>query len=188
MPIPQNAAHWHIILAHIPALLFMVSAVIMILATLWKDGRWQRVALGFIVAAVVSTGVTFQLGEEAEDIVETLPGTEQYIHPHEETRRNRAQHYPSVRDFDSSRCGGSRASTRCLPAWASWGAVAVIDWHHYPAAGECRRERAGRSIILKSGRDSPAWRVGWKMTTAGIVTEEREGRRLNKSSNNREQS
>lgn len=124
MPIPQNAAHWHIILAHIPALLFMVSAVIMILATLWKDGRWQRVARGFIVAAVVSTGVTFQLGEEAEDIVETLPDTEQYIHPHEEIAETARNIIIPFGILIIILWWFTRKHT-LLPAWASWGAVVV---------------------------------------------------------------
>lgn len=123
-PIPQNAAHWHIIIAHAPAILFMVSAVLMILATLWKDGRWQRVALGFIVVAVISTGITFKMGEEAEDIVETLPDTEQYIHPHEEIAETARNIIIPFGILIIILWWFTRKHT-LLPMWASWGAAVV---------------------------------------------------------------
>lgn len=125
IPIPQNAAHWHIVLAHIPALLFLVSAALMTLATLWRDGRWQRVALGFIVAAAVCTVVVFQFGESGEDIVETLPDTEQYIHPHEElaeTARN------IIIPFGLLILGlwWFTKKHTLLPVWAAWGSIVVL--------------------------------------------------------------
>lgn len=124
IPIPVNAAHWHIVLAHFPAILFMVAALLMFLATLWKDGRWQRVALGFIIAAAFSTVVVFQFGEEAEDIVEQLPDTEQYIHPHEEIAETARNIILPFGILILALWWFTRKHT-LLPVWASWGAVAV---------------------------------------------------------------
>jgi hypothetical protein len=125
IPIPQNPAHWHILLAHIPALLYMVSIVILALATFWRDVRWQRVALGFIVVATITTGITFKMGEEGEDIVETLPGTEQYIHPHEELAETARNIILPFGILILALWWFTRKHT-LLPAWASWGAIAVM--------------------------------------------------------------
>lgn len=125
IPIPQNAAHWHIILAHIPALLFLVSAALMTLATLWRDGRWQRVALGFIIAAAFCTVVVFQFGESGEDLVETLPDTEQYIHPHEELAETARNIILPFGILILALWWFTRKHT-LLPVWAAWGAVVVL--------------------------------------------------------------
>lgn len=125
IPIPQNPAHWHILLAHIPALLYMVSIVILALATFWRDVRWQRVALGFIVAASICTVVVFQFGESGEDIVETLPGTEQYIHPHEELAETARNIILPFGILILALWWFTRKHT-LLPAWASWGVIAVM--------------------------------------------------------------
>ena len=125
IPIPVNGAHWNIILRPIPALLDIVSAVILVLATFWKDGRWQRVALGFIVAATVCTVVVFQFGEDAEHIIEAMPDAasmEGYIHPHEElaeTARNIILPFGIV---ILALWWFTRKHT-LLPVWAAWGAV-----------------------------------------------------------------
>lgn len=92
IPIPVNAAHWHIVLVHYPMAGLMVGLVVLGLATWFKDGRWQRVALAFILASAALTGASFQTGEGAEHLVEGLPGIEEArIHEHEElaeTARN----------------------------------------------------------------------------------------------------
>ncbi len=92
IPIPVNSAHWHIVLVHYPMAGLMVSLVVLGLATWFRDGRWQRVALAFILASAAFTGASFQTGEGAEHIVKGLPGIEDArIHEHEElaeTARN----------------------------------------------------------------------------------------------------
>ena len=128
IPIPINGAHWHIVLAHIPALLYIVGAVVLILATLWKDGRWQRVALGFVVAATLCTGVVFQFGEDAEHIIEAQPDAanmERYIHPHEElaeTARNIVIPFGVLILL----LWWFTRKHALLPVWAAWGAVVVM--------------------------------------------------------------
>lgn len=92
IPIPVNAAHWHIVLVHYPMAGLMASLVVLGLATCFKDVRWQRVALAFMVATAALTAASFLTGEDAEHIVEGLPGIEDArIHEHEElaeTARN----------------------------------------------------------------------------------------------------
>ena len=83
--LPQNAAHWHTIIVHFPAFSLLFSAVLLLIAAALKEGRFQRVALLFIILTAVATMLTAKTGEEAEDIVEQLPGVEEhYIHDHEE--------------------------------------------------------------------------------------------------------
>ncbi len=121
--IPQNAAHWHAIVSHISPILFMVAAAIMVLATVWKDIRWQRVALGLIIVSVITTAVTFQMGEEAEHLMET-DANEQYIHPHEELAET-ARYIVIPFGLLILTLWWFTRKHRLLPAWASWGAVVV---------------------------------------------------------------
>lgn len=127
MPIPINGAHWHIVLAHIPALLYIVSAAILLLATLWKDGRWQRVALGFIVAATLCTTVVFSFGEDAEHIIEAQPDAanmERYIHPHEELAETARNVIIPFGILVLLMWWFTRKHA-LLPSWAAWGVVVV---------------------------------------------------------------
>ncbi len=128
IPIPVNGAHWHIVLAHIPALLYIVSAAILVLATIWKDGRWQRVALGFIVAATFCTTVVFSFGEDAEHIIESQPDAsnmESYIHPHEELAETARNIILPFGILILALWWFTRKHT-LLPVWAAWGAVVVM--------------------------------------------------------------
>lgn len=126
IPIPENAAHWHIVLVHMPMIFFKVSAIVMVLATLWKDGRWQRVALGFLIAAVLLTGAAFQSGESAEDIVEqTIPDAEPHIHPHEEIAETARNIIIPFGILMLILLWFTRKHT-LLPVWASWGSVVVM--------------------------------------------------------------
>ncbi|MBL0061704.1 MAG: hypothetical protein IPP40_09555 [bacterium] len=123
-PIPQNEAHWHIVLAHIPAILFMVSILIMTLATIWRDVRWQRVALGIIVAATFLVVVTVQFGQKGEGYVWTQD-KEQYIEPHEELAETARNIILPFGILILALWWFTRKHTM-LPVWASWGAVVVM--------------------------------------------------------------
>jgi uncharacterized membrane protein len=83
--LPQNAAHWHIILVHMPAAGLMFGLLLLWIASAFKDGRFQRVALAFMILTAAATYVTARTGHEAEEIVEHLRGiSEELIHEHEE--------------------------------------------------------------------------------------------------------
>lgn len=80
-----NAAHIHLMLNHIPVLATLFSIPLLIWGMVAQQQAIKKVALvGFIVAGL-SVVAAVQSGEEAEDIVESLPGvSEQVIHDHEE--------------------------------------------------------------------------------------------------------
>jgi glucan phosphoethanolaminetransferase (alkaline phosphatase superfamily) len=83
--LPQNAAHWHTIIVHFPAFALLFSLALLLIAAALKDGRFQRVALVFIILTAASVYFVGESGEKAEDIVEQLEGVEEsYIHDHEE--------------------------------------------------------------------------------------------------------
>jgi hypothetical protein len=125
IPIPQNAAHWHVVLVHGPAFGFMVSTVMMILATVWKDVRWQRVALWFIVATAALTAIAFKFGEEAEHIARLIPDTKGFIHPHEELAETARNIILPFGLLILALWWFTRKHT-ILPSWASWGSVVAM--------------------------------------------------------------
>lgn len=85
LPIPQNAAHWHLIMVHMPAAGLLFSLVLLWIASAFKDGRFQRVALVFLILTAVATIFTARSGEGAEEIVEHMRGMDkELIHEHEE--------------------------------------------------------------------------------------------------------
>lgn len=81
----MNAAHLHLIVNHVPVLLTLFSVLVLAWGMAQSNKSFQQLALvGFVLAGVFSF-VALQSGEEAEEIVEDLPGvTEHYIHEHEE--------------------------------------------------------------------------------------------------------
>lgn len=81
----MNAAHWHLVLNHIPVLATLFSIPILIWGMVANQPAIKKVALaGFIISALAVVAVV-QSGEAAEDIAESIPGvTENTIHDHEE--------------------------------------------------------------------------------------------------------
>ncbi|HKL19035.1 MAG TPA: hypothetical protein VJ905_08695 [Halalkalibaculum sp.] len=81
----MNAAHYHLIINHVPILATFFSIGILLWGISAKSRSIKKVALvGFVVAGVFAI-VAFQTGESAEDIVEDLPGvTHEMIEGHEE--------------------------------------------------------------------------------------------------------
>lgn len=82
----MNAAHYHLLINHVPILATFFSIAILIWGIAAKSEAIKKVALvGFVVAGVFAI-VAFQTGESAEDIVEDLPGvTHDIIEGHEES-------------------------------------------------------------------------------------------------------
>lgn len=81
----MNAAHWHLVLNHIPVLATLFSIPILIWGMVANQPAIKKVALaGFIISALAVVAVV-QSGEAAEDIAESVPGViESTIHDHEE--------------------------------------------------------------------------------------------------------
>ena len=81
----MNAAHYHLIINHVPILATFFSIAILLWGITAKSRSIKKVALvGFVVAGIFSI-VAFQTGESAEDIVEDLPSvSHDLIEGHEE--------------------------------------------------------------------------------------------------------
>lgn len=81
----MNAAHFHLILNHIPVILTILSIVMLIWAGFSKNREHFKIAfIGFIIAGVAIVFV-FQSGENAEGILENVPGVSgSSIEAHEE--------------------------------------------------------------------------------------------------------
>lgn len=82
----MNAAHYHLLINHVPILATFFSIAILLWGIAAKSEAIKKVALvGFVVAGVFAIAA-FQTGESAEDIVEDLPGvTHEMIESHEES-------------------------------------------------------------------------------------------------------
>jgi hypothetical protein len=81
----MSAAHFHLIVNHIPVLGTLFGAGILIAGLWWKQDAVVRIALGLFVVAGVGAAGAYLSGEGAEEIVEGLPGvTEAAIEAHEE--------------------------------------------------------------------------------------------------------
>lgn len=81
----MNAAHWHLVLNHIPVLATLFSIPVLVWGMVTNQPQIKKIALvGFIISALAVVAV-FQSGESAEDIVENIPGiSEDAIEAHEE--------------------------------------------------------------------------------------------------------
>lgn len=81
----MNAAHIHLLLNHIPILGALFGMILLIFGLIRKNNALSQAALiTFIMAAIVTLPVDWS-GEQAEEIVEELPGiSHDLIHEHEE--------------------------------------------------------------------------------------------------------
>ena len=81
----MNAAHLHIVLVHLPIVLIPTATILLAFALLRKQGTVASVALWLFVGASLCSIPAFLIGEEAEEMVEDLPGiSEDTIEEHEE--------------------------------------------------------------------------------------------------------
>ncbi|OGE22718.1 MAG: hypothetical protein A3J42_09380 [Candidatus Dadabacteria bacterium RIFCSPHIGHO2_12_FULL_53_21] len=81
----MNAAHWHLILNHIPLVGIGFVILLMIIALARKSPELKNVAQIFTVIVALWAIPSYLTGEPAEEIVEDMPGiSEDSIHEHEE--------------------------------------------------------------------------------------------------------
>lgn len=82
----MNAAHFHLMVNHLPIIFPIVGIIVMIVGLAFKSDAVKRAAyLIFIIGSLASVAA-MKSGEEAEDVVENLSGvTENYIESHEES-------------------------------------------------------------------------------------------------------
>ena len=70
----MNAAHLHIILVHLPVVLVPTATIVLIVGLLRKQGSIASVALSLFMAASLFAIPAFLIGEDAEEMIEHLPG------------------------------------------------------------------------------------------------------------------
>lgn len=81
----MNADHLHIILVHLPIILVPTATVILAVGMLRKQRAVTSVALSLFVVGSLFSIPAFLIGEEAEEMIEHLPGiSEDVIEEHEE--------------------------------------------------------------------------------------------------------
>src|SRR3989304_1027431 len=80
----MNAAHIHIALTHIPVIGIIFSGILLFIAFLTMDKKWQRVSYWFIFFVAISAIPVYLSGEPTEEIIEKLAGvSESVIEEHE---------------------------------------------------------------------------------------------------------
>jgi hypothetical protein len=82
---PENAAHVHLLFNHVPVIGFGFGLLITIFGIASKSKNGVRAGLIIFFVAALFTIPTYLSGEGAEEIVETIAGTDHaLIHAHEE--------------------------------------------------------------------------------------------------------
>lgn len=80
----MNAAHWHLLLNHVPVLGILFSALLLAVAIWLKNAQFQRVSLVFLLCCALASVPVYLTGEAAEGIVKKLPeASEEIIEAHE---------------------------------------------------------------------------------------------------------
>ena len=80
----NNAAHFHLLVNHLPIILPFVGLTVLILGIILKSEVVKRVSYGIFVVAAISAFVAMNSGEGAEEVVEELGRNNKLIHEHEE--------------------------------------------------------------------------------------------------------
>lgn len=82
----MNNAHLHLILNHFPIIVPIIGFLVMIAAFVFRSEILKRTALALFVFGALFTFPAFGTGEDAEEVIENLPGIEEsVIENHEET-------------------------------------------------------------------------------------------------------
>ena len=81
----MNAIHLHLIANHIPILGSVIGLLVLIAGFVFKNREVRITAAAILLFAAIGGVVTNKSGEEAEEVVEDLPGvSHDVIHEHEE--------------------------------------------------------------------------------------------------------
>lgn len=81
----MNAAHFHLLINHLPILLPIVALAILLIGLLQKNNSILKLAYLIFILAAISAMPASASGEEAEEQIEHLPGiSHALIHEHEE--------------------------------------------------------------------------------------------------------
>ncbi|WP_304518238.1 hypothetical protein [Cecembia rubra] len=81
----MNSAHLHLVFNHFPIILPIIGFLMMVSGLVFKSEALKKAAYGLFILGAFFTLVAFGTGEDAEDIIENLPGIEEeYLETHEE--------------------------------------------------------------------------------------------------------
>jgi hypothetical protein len=81
----MNAAHWHLVLTHVPVVGTLLAFLALAASLVMKDEGAKRLSLGALVVVAFLALPTYFTGEPAEGIVDRLPGvSERVIDEHED--------------------------------------------------------------------------------------------------------
>ena len=82
----MNAAHFHLVVNHLPIIFPIVGIIVMITGLIFKSDAVKRTAFLLFIIGSLSSIAAMTSGEGAEDVVENISGiTENYIESHEES-------------------------------------------------------------------------------------------------------
>lgn len=82
----MNAAHWHLVVNHLPIIFPLVGIIVMITGLISKSEAVKRTAFMIFAIGAITTMAAMSTGEEAEEVVEEIAGiTHDLIENHEET-------------------------------------------------------------------------------------------------------
>lgn len=81
----MNPAHLHLIFNHFPIVIPIIGFLVMLVGFAIRSELLKRTALGLFILGALFTLPAFGTGEDAEELIENLPGIEEkYIESHEE--------------------------------------------------------------------------------------------------------
>lgn len=81
----MNGAHLHLVVNHLPIIIPMIGALVMLGGFVFSSAIVKRTAYAIFILGAVATLPAFFTGEGAEEIVEDIQsGAGRYIHEHEE--------------------------------------------------------------------------------------------------------
>ncbi len=80
----MNPAHIHVALTHVPVIGIIFSGILLLIAFLMMDKKWQRISFWFIFFMALFAIPVFFSGEPTEEVIEKLAGvSESVIEEHE---------------------------------------------------------------------------------------------------------
>ncbi|HSI75265.1 MAG TPA: hypothetical protein VK957_05210 [Lunatimonas sp.] len=81
----MNDAHLHLIFNHFPIIIPIIGLLVMVAGFIFKSEVIKKTAFGLFILGALFTLPAFGTGEDAEEVIENLPGIEEkYIEAHEE--------------------------------------------------------------------------------------------------------
>jgi len=81
----MNPAHLHLIFNHFPIIIPIIGFLVMLVGFAFRSELIKRTALGLFILGALFTLPAFGTGEDAEELIENLPGIEKkYMESHEE--------------------------------------------------------------------------------------------------------